>query len=354
MKKVIRRENLESVFSRPSALYFFKILTLIKHKIIIYLSLILLLSSCSQSQIPAQNPARIMPLGNSITQAQTGYNSYRRPLYKLLTNAGFTVDFIGSKNTVFKNDSHPANDFDNDHEGHWGWRTDELISGRSGEGKLSDWVKLNNPDFVLLHIGHNDIIQSIPISVIISNIESIIEIIRSQNPYVTILLAQLIPSNYSTQVAQNISTLNNSIPSIAISKSTDKSAILLVDQATGFDPKIHTYDKIHPNLEGENLMAIKWFEVLSTVLSFPLSEPDTDRKSVQVYPNLSSSSFTLSGLQNTNNVVVINSQGRIILQKPVTGHSMELDLNQYPQGMYIIKFLGRNHTVEVKNIFKIK
>jgi hypothetical protein len=327
---------------------------LTKHKITIYFTLILLISSYSLPQIPAQTPARIMPLGNSITQAQSGYNSYRRPLYKLLTNAGFTVDFIGSKNTVFNNARHPSTDFDYDHEGHWGWRTDEIIYGRSGEGKLSDWLKLNTPDFVLIHIGHNDIIQSIPISVIINNIESIIEIIRSANPYTTILLAQLIPSNYSTQVSTDINTLNNSIPSIAISKSTERSQILLVDQATGFDPAIHTYDKIHPNVEGENLMARKWFEVLSSELSFTLSEPDMDVISVEVYPNPASSSFTISGLIKAKTIVLINSQGTIILEKPVSGHTMELDMNQYPQGMYIIKIMGWDHTVEVKKIFKIK
>jgi predicted small lipoprotein YifL len=42
-------------------------------------------------------PLRIMPLGDSITEAEAGHNSYRRVLWKRLNGAGCSVDFVGSK-----------------------------------------------------------------------------------------------------------------------------------------------------------------------------------------------------------------------------------------------------------------
>ncbi len=38
---------------------------------------------------------KILPLGDSITQADFNYNSYRRPLWHLLNEAGYSVDFVG-------------------------------------------------------------------------------------------------------------------------------------------------------------------------------------------------------------------------------------------------------------------
>jgi hypothetical protein len=56
----------------------------------------------------------------------------------------------------------PDDDFDPDHEGHWGARIDEIIKGKSakcwGEGNLSDWLKNYTPDMVLVHLGGNDAI----------------------------------------------------------------------------------------------------------------------------------------------------------------------------------------------------
>ncbi len=100
---------------------------------------------------------RIMPLGDSITRGVVGSTDdtgYRRSLYITLIDASFSVDFVGSHYNGI------LNDFDKDHEGHGGWRADEIVSGRSAEpweGKLDEWLVAEEPDIVLLHIGTNDI-----------------------------------------------------------------------------------------------------------------------------------------------------------------------------------------------------
>jgi len=60
---------------------------------------------------------KIMPIGDSITEAESGHNSYRRALWNNLKEAGCNVDFVGSKSGV--RGGLPLNeDFDIDHEGY--------------------------------------------------------------------------------------------------------------------------------------------------------------------------------------------------------------------------------------------
>ena len=44
-------------------------------------------------------------------------------------------------------------DFDINHEGHWGWRADEVLA------KIDGWAEQTTPDIVLVHLGSNDILQ---------------------------------------------------------------------------------------------------------------------------------------------------------------------------------------------------
>jgi lysophospholipase L1-like esterase len=165
------------------------------------------------------------------------------------------VDFVGSLETNHGGPP-PDPDFDLDHEGHWGWRADEIINGRPGEGKLADWLDEYTPDIVLLHLGTNDALQGQSPFDTVEELEEIIAILRADNPNVTILLAKLIPSCHPDAI--NIIALNLLIPLIAEEHDTPESPVILVDQTLGFNAMAHTYDCIHPNETGENKMAERW------------------------------------------------------------------------------------------------
>lgn len=107
----------------------------------------------------AENPRiRIMPLGDSITEGVPGdgieCGGYRAPLYKLLTAAGYNVDFVGS-NTVRPGDLVE----EIQHEGHGGWRISNVMAPAT-QGlyeHLYGWfANIDAPHVILLHIGTND------------------------------------------------------------------------------------------------------------------------------------------------------------------------------------------------------
>lgn len=209
---------------------------------------------------------KIMPLGNSITQSFDTDAGYRFWLSKQLTLDGYDVDFVGSQKAAYSfstatNLAEPLyKDFDQDHEGHAGFRADQLLAGLPG------WLSQNVPDVVLIHVGSNDMFQSQDLDETVGELSQIIDLFRAANPNVTILLGQLIPARV---LVQNLQALNARMPALAESKNTAQSRVIVVDQFTGFDPIADLYDEYHPNLVGENKIAAKWFQALTQVLPAP-------------------------------------------------------------------------------------
>src|SRR6476646_6521413 len=144
---------------------------------------------------------KIMPLGDSITASNTGQFSYRYYLWHLLLAQGYHVDFVGSLHGV--GNGPPANpDFDMDHEGHAGWRADEILN------HIQAWATAASPDFVLLNIGTNDLSQGQSVASTVIEIGGIIDVLRTVNPHIRILLAQLIAKTGVPSIA----VLNGNLP----------------------------------------------------------------------------------------------------------------------------------------------
>ncbi len=200
---------------------------------------------------------RIMPLGDSITQANADHPSYRRPLYLALEARGMRVDFVGSRNRNHAGPN-PFDDFDRDHEGHWGWRADQLLE------QLPEWLVGYTPDVVLMHVGTNDMFQDQTVESTLAELRAIVDELRKDNPRVTILWARLIASTRRGGDVL-IRALNDGAASLAGELDSAVSPIRMVDQYTGFDPRALTYDGVHPNAAGEAQMADRWLEAIEAL-----------------------------------------------------------------------------------------
>ena len=216
-------------------------------------------------------PLRLLPLGDSITRSDINHLSYRYSLWTKMVDAGIDFEFVGSLDSNFGGNgawkAHKGKSFDSKHEGHWGWRADQILEGVSGAegGRLSEWLNTYTPDIVLMHLGTNDLMQSQSASSTVHELERIIEVLRADNPKVVILVAKLIPT-YNAGVNSRIAMLNSRLERIAAKASTAASPIIVVDQNSGFDVSADTYDWIHPNRSGEEKIAAKWFDALQDVL----------------------------------------------------------------------------------------
>lgn len=229
---------------------------------VLVLSATLAATTAGEEGSPGARALRVMPLGDSITEGRNGSATYRYWLQKELARAGLAVDFVGSRCGVFG--GRPRfDDFDPDHEGHWGWTTAQVLD------RIGEWARAARPDVVLVHLGTNDLVRD-P-RVIPANLSAIIDRLREANPSVVVLLARLIPLDLVTR--ERVQTANDAIERVGAAKSTGRSPVVIVAQDRGFDPATDTYDGIHPNEAGERKMARRWFEAMEPRLGAWRAQP---------------------------------------------------------------------------------
>lgn len=214
------------------------------------------LSLLAVATIGAAETLRVMPLGDSITEGTRSEPGYRPVLWQLLENSGYQVDFVGSMSGHYGDRA--AGDFDPDHEGHWGWRADEVLE------RIDGWAAASRPDIVLLHLGSNDVGTGESPAQTAGEIARIIEILRDRNPSVTVLLAQIIPIAHPL-AAMRIRRFNDALEDLADDLDRPESPVRVVDHYAGFDADDDTYDGIHPNANGAGKMAHKWYDAIVTV-----------------------------------------------------------------------------------------
>ncbi len=218
-----------------------------------------------------------MPLGNSITEDASGWASYRCWLWKELTDSGYCVNLVGSRTGVWLSPPRgqiasacPYDEFDENHEGHYGWEANELLYGSTGTlfsypGNLTVWLPAvtGRPDIVLVQIGTNDVDRGDGAASTRDEIGWIIDTLRAYQPSVIVLVAQLTPA--ASPLAA-IDTLNGLLPALVASKSTVQSPVFLVDQHTGFSTTTDLRDNFHPTESGERKIAHNWAVALMPIL----------------------------------------------------------------------------------------
>ncbi len=225
----------------------------------------LLLSGCGdtvaeQSGAHSDNSAaiRILPLGDSITQADQRHMSYRFWLWQSLSTAGLAVDFVGTNASNHEGNPAFPDDFDRNHQGHWGWRTDQVLA------QLPEWLQHYQADYVLLHLGTNDCLQGQPVQETVSELKAIVRTLQRHNPSMSIVLFPLGPSSW--QGSACLDSLNQRVQESVNAWRTETSVVRIASAPKQFDVEKHTYDGLHPNEAGEKLLAQAWQAAIQGLL----------------------------------------------------------------------------------------
>src|SRR5689334_5382439 len=179
---------------------------------------------------------RVMPLGDSITEGTQVPGGYRIGLWQRFGTGGYRVDLVGSQ---FNG---PASLGDHDHEGHPGWRIDQI------DANITGWLRNTTPHTVLLHIGTNDVLQNFNLGGAPGRLSTLVDHITATVPDAEVFVATIIPLANSGQEA-NVRTYNATIPGMVQSKVNAGRHVHLVDMHSALTAA-DLIDGIHPNAAG--------------------------------------------------------------------------------------------------------
>lgn len=221
----------------------------------IYLGLQLLCLNVYAENICLGKQIKILAIGDSLTQGggQPNEFTYRLPLSKMLKNAGYDVDFIGTQNSGLNPSFQWPAGFDNQHEGYYGKPADYI------DEKLK--VNLANmaaPDLALIHLGAGGIYYRNKTKPVFKPIHSIIAQIRKKNPKVRILITEFHLHGFKAWY------LRLNLILLAIYENTAESPVDSVPDHVDFTEN-DTIDGMHPNLSGQKKMAKAWFKSINKI-----------------------------------------------------------------------------------------
>jgi lysophospholipase L1-like esterase len=212
------------------------------------LALGLVVAAAAPALAESNGGVRIMPLGDSITDGFNVPGGYRINLWQNLAAGGYTTDFVGS------GVNGPGNLGDHDHEGHPGWRIDEL------DANIVAWLRTSAPRTVLLHIGTNDMNQNHDIANAPARLSALIDKIRATAPAVELFVAQITPETDPALEAR-VTDYNAAIPGIVAQKGPLTHLVDMHSAITTAD----LADGVHPNAAGYDKMGARWYSALRSV-----------------------------------------------------------------------------------------
>lgn len=196
----------------------------------------------------------IMPLGDSITAGvNSSYDAgYRLSLWEECVAARWHVHFVGSRANG------PETLPESAHEGHSGWRIDQLSA------HIVSWLSVYRPQVILLHIGTNDILQHYPLYVALERLNILIDQITTALPHTDLIIAQITPLGLP-QLDTEVVSYNSLIPDLVKQKEVAGKQVEYVDMYDTV-PVNDISDSIHPDDQGYALMARIWFHALSDIV----------------------------------------------------------------------------------------
>ncbi|MGB3402777.1 MAG: GDSL-type esterase/lipase family protein, partial [Microcoleaceae cyanobacterium] len=223
-----------------------------------------------------EDTLEIMLLGDSITQGKVSNlfpeadrEGYRRFLWDALNDLGLDVDFVGSE-------SNGTGGFDQDHQGHSGWKIENLTYGKDStpNSGIDNWISAeqSQPDLVLAMAGTNNASSSA--TTMAWHLDNLIEGIF-ENPVFNgdLIVSTIAPihpnSSYYDSRFPNVIDYNNLIPDVVETFANQGEDIHFVDIWSG-EYAIAENDMtappddngLHPSVNGYYNMAQSFYNAI--------------------------------------------------------------------------------------------
>ncbi|UZE94859.1 arylesterase [Alkalimarinus alittae] len=137
------------------------------------------------------------------------------------------------------------------------------ISGETTEGgvkRLPDIIDRHNPSILLIELGGNDGLRGFPLSLIKSNLQTLIDQAKSNN-ITPILIAMRIPPNYGRRYTSGFYNL--------FKETAEKNTVTLVPfllEDVALKPELMQADGIHPTALAQPLLLDRVWETLEPLL----------------------------------------------------------------------------------------
>lgn len=214
----------------------------------------LLLASTLVSSSPgaAEEPVRILLVGDSVTQGSSGDWTWRYRLWRHLAGSGVRVDLVGPRDDLLDNvtwdfGSHAYLDpaFDRDHAARWG------MSFGVQDQPIEELVDEYHPDVVVELLGVNDLAWTHTTAEgVLQDARRFVEDAQAADPDVDVVLGAL-PQTWIPGVER----YDANLPVLAAELRTDTSDVVTAVPGAAFVEGVDTWDVAHPTASGEIKLA---------------------------------------------------------------------------------------------------
>ena len=237
----------------------------------------------------AEEPVKIMAVGDSITDGYWEQGAYRKYLYRDLNANGITnIDMVGPKGS--NEEQYDSFSYDGNYAGYSGYAIQYITGTETRQGiyetlKDGNLLETYQPDLVLLQIGTNDILSAYNDG-IADRLEHLVDYIASYLPEDGRLFVASIPdidvatvyswfwaygseyygvdpAVFAEKIQTYIDTYNASIQQLVAAKQSAGMSIQFCDINAVVDLTTDLYDGVHPNEAGYENMGKCWAETLT-------------------------------------------------------------------------------------------
>src|SRR5437660_2747156 len=151
--------------------------------------------------------------------------------------------------------------------------TNASASGGTTEGgleRLPPHLK-HRIDILILELGINDAFRGVPVDQIQNNLQQIIDKVNARNPNVRVVIAGMQLPNFASD--DYVSAFGKMFAELA-AKNGGALVPFLLDGVAG-DPSLNLPDGIHPNADGQKILAKNVWRVLEPIACETAAEPSS-------------------------------------------------------------------------------